>query len=134
MRTAPPATTVRRSQSLCYVLGDKLQASKFKTFIMDEILGHGLYCKSSNLTTGHIHYAYYNTIRNNDPLKRFSIMTKFELSPTEDNLVNPEFSTLMESRRLLMKDMVHACRKQALKQKQRIEICERGIRDCNERI
>lgn len=121
-------------QFSCYVLADKLQAPMFKRLIMNEILGHGLFCKE-NLTTEHIYYAYENTIQKDDPLRRFCTMTKIEESSMEDKFADPELFTLMENGGPVARDIMQACGKQAIKQKQEIiESYKQEIQTCNDKI
>lgn len=104
----------------CYVFADMLQAPMYKRLVTDEILGHGIYCDAANLTTEHIHYAYDNTIRKDDPLRRFCMITKFEQSSMEDKVADSELFTMIENGGPLARDIMQACRKQAVNQKQEI--------------
>lgn len=119
----------------CYVLADMLQAPGFKRLVTDEILGHGMYCDAANLTTEHIYYAYDNTIRKDDPLRRFCIMTKFEQSSIQDKLADSELFTMVENGGPLARDIMWACGKQAVNQKQEIiESHRREVKACNDKV
>ncbi|OJJ81070.1 uncharacterized protein ASPGLDRAFT_38280 [Aspergillus glaucus CBS 516.65] len=119
----------------CYVLADMLQAPGLKRLVTDEILEHGMYCDAANLTTKHIYYAYDNTIRKDDPLRRFCIMTKFEQSSIKNKLADSELFTMVENGGPLARDIMWACGKQAVNQKQEIiESHRREVKACNTRF
>lgn len=83
-------------QFSCYVLADKLQANGFKRHIMDEIRRHGEFCDPADLTVDHIRYAYDNTVRQNDPLRRLCLMMRCKRIPMEHTINDPKFIALME--------------------------------------
>lgn len=121
-------------QFSCYVLADKLQAPKFKRLIMNEIRNHGEFCDPTNLKMEHVRYVYNNTIRRNDPLRRFCVMVKCKQMPVEDTLADAEFINFMEEGGPLVKDIMQACRKQTLKQKEMIEEHERQIQTAKKEL
>lgn len=108
-------------QFTCYVLADKLQAPGFKRLIMAEIRCHGEFCKPTNVTMRHVQYVYNNTISRVDPLRRFCIMMRCERMPLEETLEDSEFIELMENGGPLVRDIMRTCKKQALKQKRKLE-------------
>ena len=107
-------------QFTCYVLADKLQAPGFKRLIMAEIRWHGKFCKPTNVAMRHVQYVYNNTISRVDPLRRFCITMRCERMPLEETLEDSGFIELMEDGGPLVRDIMRACKKQALKQKQKL--------------
>lgn len=121
-------------QFSCYVLADKLRVPKFKRLMMNEIRSHGGFCDPTNLKMEHVWYVYNNTIRRNDPLRRFCVMVKCKQMPVEETLADAEFINLMEEGGPLVKDIMQACRRQTLKQKEMIEEHEREIQNAKKEL
>ncbi|KAI9929765.1 hypothetical protein ASPWEDRAFT_530538 [Aspergillus wentii DTO 134E9] len=103
-------------QFSCYVLADKLQAPGFKRLILDEIRSYAEICNPADMTVDHVRYVYENTIRDDDPLRRFCIMIKSVRTPIEKTLADESFLSLMEDGGPLVRDVMQAYRKPIKKQ------------------
>lgn len=102
-------------QFSCYVLADKLQASGFKCYIMDEIRCHEEFCDPINLTVDHIRYAYDNTVRQNDPLRRLCPMIRCKRISIWQIINDFKFIALMEEGGAFVRDMMQMSWKLTLK-------------------
>ncbi|OJJ43900.1 hypothetical protein ASPZODRAFT_892689 [Penicilliopsis zonata CBS 506.65] len=103
----------------CYVFADKIQAPGFLDKVLSEINYHADFCDPATLTTKHIRYAYQNTFRANDPLRKVCMMVKFERVPIEQTLADPAFKRLLEQGGPIVADVMEICRKHAQTQSEK---------------
>lgn len=89
---------------------------------MDEIQRHGEFCDPTDLTVDHIRYAYDNTVRQNDPLRRLCLMIRCKRIPIGQSINDLKFIALMEEGGPLVRDMMQMSWKLTLKQREQMKI------------
>jgi hypothetical protein len=112
-------------QFSCYVLGDKLQASGFRDYIMFEII-YRSGDRSANLTIEQVIYVYSHTTQSNDRLRSFCINS---LVPQDKGL---QLSNMLNDRRIqqlcqeggdVARDLLARCQKYATIEAARLQEC-----------
>jgi hypothetical protein len=66
---------------------------------------YGDFCDPADLTAEHMRDVYKNTIRKDDPLRKFCIMIKCIRTPINQTLADPDFRSLMEEGGTLVSNM-----------------------------